>query len=247
MKNPNVILITGASSGIGAALAREYAEKGVKLLLTGRDAGRLADIEKDCRAKGAAVKIAAVDVTDKAAFEKLVNGWDDQEAIDLVIANAGVSGGAGALFESIVKTNIDGLFHSINPLIPRMRARRKGQIAIMSSMAGFRGMPNAPAYSVSKVAARAYGQALRPLLGRDNVGVSIIFPGFIKTPLTDVNDFPMPFLMSPERAAAIIRKGLSQNKARIAFPLPMYILTRLIAALPDAVADAILLRAPNKP
>lgn len=246
MKNKDVILITGASSGIGRELALVYADKGIKLLLTGRNADRLAEIERLCRDKGAAVKTSTVDVCDNIEFPKLVEMWDDMEPIDIVIANAGISGGMNADFRAIVATSLDGTFNTVNPLIARMQARKRGQVVLMSSMAGWRGMPNAPAYSTAKVALRAYGEALRPLLAKDNVKVNVIFPGFVKTRLTSVNRFPMPFIMTAEKAALIIQRGLAANKARIAFPLPMYILTRIIAALPQAIGDFILMRAPQK-
>lgn len=253
MKNPNVILITGASSGIGAALADTYAERGVKLLLMGRDMTRLMDVEKICRAKGAAVKLAAMDITDTATVRHQLLQWFDQEPIDLVIANAGISGGGlirnadhQSRFEDVITTNINGTLNTILPLISRMQQRGKGQIALMSSLAGFRGLPTAAAYSTSKVAIRALGEALRPLLARDGLEVSVIHPGFIATPLTAVNGFYMPFLMQPARAASIIREGLLDNKARICFPWPVALMARLIAALPNRFIDGLLARAPRK-
>ena len=107
-------------------------------------------------------------------------------------------------------------------------------------------MPNAPAYSVSKMAVRAYGEALRPLLKKSGVEVSVIFPGFVKTPLTDVNKFPMPWLLDTETAALKIIRGLAANKARIAFPWQMYFLARLVAALPLCLGDLVLSKAPKK-
>ncbi len=248
MKNAKTILITGASSGIGRALALEYAAPGITLLLTGRNRTRLNDIEAACQAKGATVIAAALDVTAAAESAKQIEAWDDQQPIDLVIANAGISGGSsgGAAFREILHTNLDGTANTIEPLIPRMTGRGRGQIALMSSMAGWRGMPNAPAYSVSKVAVRAYGEALRPLLKEKGVCLSVIFPGFIETPLTEVNNFKMPFLMSPEKAARCIRQGLEKDRGRIAFPWQMYLLARFVAATPLALGDFILSRAPKK-
>lgn len=253
MKNPNVILITGASSGIGAALAAGYAQRGVKLLLTGRDRARLADMERLCRDRGAVVKTAVLDVTDAAAMRQQLLAWYDQEPIDLVIANAGVSGGGlirGAdhqtRFETVMQTNVNGTLNTVLPLIGRMQHRGRGQIALMSSLAGYRGLPTAAAYSASKVAIRALADALRPLLAHDGITVSVIHPGFIKTPLTAVNTFYMPFVMSAEKAAAKIRDGLEKGRARVTFPWPMAVFARFIAALPNSWTDRLLARAPRK-
>ena len=253
MKNPKTVLITGASSGIGHALALDYAAPGVTLLLTGRNQARTDEIAKACAAKGATVKTSITPVTERETFKKELLVWDDSHPIDLVVANAGVSGGTGGKsgesddqFRAIMEINLDGTFNTVNPLLPRMVSRKKGQIALMSSMAGFRGMPNAPAYSTSKVAVRAYGEALRPLLKKDGVEVSVIFPGFVKTPLTDVNKFPMPWLITTEKAATCIRRGLSANRARIVFPWQMHLLARFIAALPLCIGDFILSHAPKK-
>lgn len=254
MKNNGVILITGASSGIGKALAELYATPGRTLLLTGRDAERLNDVAQSCHQKGATVETTSIDVTDKKAFSEKILTWDNHHPIDLLIANAGISGGMGGshqesetVFEKIMRINLDGTFNTVNPLISRMQERGHGQIVLMSSLAGFRGLPSAPAYSVSKNAVRAYAEALRPLLKKHNVGVSVICPGFIKTPLTDVNTFPMPFLMAPEKAAEKMKAGIDANKAVIAFPWPMVWGIKLMTLLPRCISDWILGKAPKKP
>jgi len=253
MMKPKTILITGASSGIGKALAESYAEAGTTLLLTGRDMGRLTETAQICTAKGATVETAVIDVTEATALKTKILSWDDAHPIDLVIANAGISGGMKkgqdadpGRFDAIIATNINGAFNTVNPLIPRMIARQGGHIALMSSLAGFRGMPTAPAYSVSKVAVRAYGDALRPILAEDNIDLTLIHPGFVKTPLTDANDFPMPFLMEVEEAAMIIRRGLNARKPVIAFPWLMYALCWLLGVLPRRIGDLILSHAPKK-
>ena len=244
MKNYKTILITGASSGIGRALAALYAAPGVTLLLTGRNTGRLQETENLCRQKGATVATCAIGVTESAAFEKKILEWDRQHPIDLVIANAGISG-TGNLYE-ILNINLTGTLNTVNPLIPRMIARGRGHIVLMSSLAGFRGLPTAPAYSVSKVAVRAYGDALRPLLKKSGIAVSTIFPGFVKTPLTDVNTFPMPFLMEADQAAALIKRGIDAKKTSIAFPWQMHVLCWLLGVMPRSLGDWILSRMPRK-
>ncbi|MBI3440226.1 MAG: SDR family NAD(P)-dependent oxidoreductase [Proteobacteria bacterium] len=243
MKKNKTIFLTGASSGIGRELALDYAAPGVVLLLTGRDTGRLEEVGNLCRQKGAHVETCTIDVTERAAFEKKILDWDDQYPIDLLIANAGISG--GDLYK-IIDINLGGTFNTVTPLIPRMIARKSGHIVLMSSMAGFRGMPNAPAYSVSKVAVRAYGDALRPLLKPEGILVSTIFPGFVRTPLTDVNNFTMPFLMDVEKAAALIKCSIEAGKSSIAFPWQMHVFCWLLGVMPRAVGDWILSCGPQK-
>jgi len=251
MRNPKSILITGASSGIGAALARLYAAPGITLALGGRDAQRLSRVAGDCRDRGAAVDAASVDVTDAGATARWIAAADDAAPLDLVIANAGVSGGTlgGESLDqasAILTTNLDGVVHTVHAAAERMCARRHGQIAIMSSLASFRGLPGAPAYSASKAAVRSYGEALRGSLHRHNVRVTVICPGFVRTPLTDVNRFPMPLLMEAGHAARLIRRGLARDRARIAFPLRLYALAWLLGALPPSWTDRALRRLPEK-
>jgi len=253
MRNPTCILITGATSGIGAALARCYAGPGMRLLLTGRRAEPLDAVAADCRAAGAATVTGTLDVADRAGMADWLAAQDGAHPIDLVIANAGISAGTGGGLESgeqaraIFATNLDGVLNTILPLIPPMRVRGRGQIALMSSLAGFRGMPGAPAYCASKAAVRVYGEALRADLAGQGITVSVICPGFVATPMTAVNRFPMPFLMTAERAAVLIRRRLAAGRARIAFPFPTYAAVQLLAAIPPGWLDPLLARAPRKP
>lgn len=252
MRDPRGIFITGASSGIGEALALSYAAKGVRLLLTGRDEGRLADVAARCRASGADVATTTIDVTDRGGLAAWIAARDAEVPIDLVIANAGISAGTGGGIETetqaraIFATNLDGVLNSIHPLIPAMVARKRGQIALMSSLASFRGMPGAAAYCGSKAAVRVYGEALRGDLSRHGVGVSVICPGFVTSRMTAVNKFPMPFLMEADKAAGIIRAGLAAGKARLAFPFATYAVSWLLGVLPSGLVDMILARAPRK-
>jgi len=246
------ILITGASSGIGAALAEEFAGKGVRLVLGGRSTERLAAVSNTCRARGAEVEATAVDVVDRAAVAEWITAADRRHPLDLVIANAGVSGGTLAGTETedqarrIFAINIDGVLNTVFPILPAMRARKTGQIGIMSSLAGYRGFPGAPAYGASKAAVKVWGEALRGDLRSTGVGVSIIMPGFIKTAMTDANDFPMPFLMPVARAARIARRGLEADKARIAFPWQTAFLAWFIGMLSPTIVDPLLARLPKK-
>ena len=246
------ILITGASSGIGAALAELYAAPNVRLSLHGRDEARLAKIADTARHKGAVVTVAIGDVTDAAGMVAWVTRCEADQPMDLLIANAGISAGSGHGQETpdqsraIFATNLTGVLNTIQPAIPLMITRRSGQIAIMSSLAGFRGFAGAASYCASKAAVRVYGEALRADLSPYGVRVNVICPGFVQTPMTDVNPFPMPFLMAPDRAARLVQRGLARNHARIAFPWPMAGLVWILATLPTSWAERIARHAPRK-
>ena len=252
MRQPRHILITGASSGLGEALAKTYARAGVRLALGGRDRGRLEAVAAACRTRGAEVATALLDVTEAAGLAAWIEKEDRIAPLDLVIANAGTSAGTGRGSETaeqarrIFAVNLDGVVNTVQPAIRLMAARRHGQLALMSSLASFRGFPGAPAYCASKAAVRVYGEALRGALARHRIAVSVICPGFVKTPMTAVNKFPMPFLMEADRAAAIIRRGLARRKARIAFPRRLYAMTWLLAALPPSITDRWLTSLPEK-
>ncbi len=268
--DPETVLITGASSGIGKALASIYARPGRRLFLQGRDRERLDAVRSACKAAGAETSADIVDVTDRAAMAAWIEHADQSAPLDLVIANAGVSGrshrdlggsshdpggssddpGRSSHDPETVRTmfrvNVEGVLNTIDPVLPAFIARGRGHIAMTSSLAGFRGMPTAPGYTASKAAVRAYGEGLRGKLMGQGIAVSVICPGFVKTPMTDANPFPMPLMMTPERAAAIIRRGLDRRAARIAFPLRLYLAMRLVAALPPAWVDPLLQRFQGK-
>ncbi len=257
MRNPQSIAITGASSGIGRALAEVYAGAGVALALAGRNEERLAAAARACRSRGAAVATTRVDVRDGEAVAAWLAGAHAARPLDLVIANAGISAGTGGGGEGAEQTrrifavNVDGVLNTVLPAIDLMAAETprdgvRGQIAVISSLAAFRGFPGAPAYCASKAAVRVYGEALRGALAADGIEVSVVCPGFVKSGMTAANDFPMPFLMEAATAARIIRRGLERNRGRIAFPLPLYLAVRLIGALPVGLADRWLARLPKK-
>lgn len=257
---PRSILITGASSGIGAALAKGLAVDGVRLVLGGRSLERLESVASVCQGAGADVAIAAIDVTDAGAVRDWLEAADDERPLDLVIANAGISGGTGgspsvesaggpepeAQVRRILSVNIDGVINTVMPIVPRMVTRKSGQIAVMSSLAGFRGYPGAPTYCASKAAVRVWAEGMRGALGPSGVGVTAICPGFVHSPMTDANDFPMPMRLPADRAAALIIAGLARNKARIAFPWPIYALSWLIGTMPPSLSDLLLRSMPQK-
>lgn len=252
MRDPKTIVITGGSSGIGAALARLYAQPGRTLYLTGRNAERLEAVAEDLRGRGAAVETACLDVTDRAAMARWLAEVDARTPVDLAVANAGVSGGTAGGQEdeeqarAIFAVDLDGVLNTIHPLIAPMAARRRGQLALVSSLAAFRGYAGAPAYCAAKAAVRVYGESLRGVLRGEGVEVTVVCPGFVKSRMTDANDYRMPMLMETDRAARIIARGLARNKARIAFPWPTYFGAWLAAALPPAWVDPLIERMPRK-
>jgi short-subunit dehydrogenase len=226
MKTFSSIVLTGASSGIGEALALDYAAPGVALALTGRDAERLEAVASACRAKGATVVAGTIDVTDRERFLPWLTDFDAAHPVDLVIANAGISidkdNSSLDDFSIIRKTldvNINGVLNTVEPLLQPMIARKRGQIGIVSSLAGFIGLPYSASYNASKAAVRVWGESIRYVLKKDGIGVSVICPGFVVSRITAEAPFPMPFMMTASRASSIIRRGLAANKPRIAFPI----------------------------
>lgn len=247
------VFITGASSGIGAALAVCFSSiKGMTLFLCGRSAERLQNIAEQCKKNGAVVYTFLFDVTDSKAAEKAVHQAAQYKKIDFLIANAGVSSGSLNVMQDtkstpdIIQTNVFGVVNTVLPVIEIMKKQGGGQIALMSSMAGYRGLKNCPAYSASKNFVKAWGEGLRGFLVPYNIKVNVICPGFVKTPLTDANTFKMPLLMPAEKAARIILKGLLKNKAVIAFPVLLSLAARIGSILPAALLNAILNRLPQK-
>ena len=249
---PAAVLITGASSGIGEALAREYARPGRFLALSGRDPGRLKNVAEACRSFGAAVEAETVDVADRDATRRWIGKIDAGHSLDLVIANAGISSGTGGRGENetqardIFSVNLAGVLNTVWPALDPMRERGRGQIAIISSFAAFRGLPGAPAYSASKAAVKTYGEALRGWLEPDGVRVSVVLPGFVRSRMTEGNIYPMPFIIDANKAARIIRKGLERDKARIGFPWPVYSMAWFLGAVPPALTDWLFKRIPKK-
>ncbi len=239
----NHIIITGANSGLGKALALSYAKEGVALLLIARDATRLNAVAKLCCDKGAVVVVIAMSVTNKMALENAINEFDAKYPVDLVFANAGISNFGQhwnvSRAQQIFDVNVQGLVNTIHAVIPKLQQRQQGQIVLISSMASFVSLPRAPAYCASKSFVRTYGEALYESLKKHHVRVTVVCPGFIDTPLTEKNPYNMPFIMPVDKAVAIIRRGLAKHKPRIIFPLRMYWLTIILKWLPFKLAQKI--------
>src|SRR5215467_12341303 len=247
---PKHIVITGASSGIGAALARVYSASGRRLSLIGRNPDRLEAAASDARARGGDVDVYVADVTDPSAIERVLTTCDRRQPVDLLIASAGIGGRAslapdsgepGDVARQILMTNTLGVINTVTPLLPRFVARRHGQIAIVSSLAGLVSLPACPAYCASKAAARAYGAALRGLLAPSGVAVSVVCPGFVDTPMSASLPFRPPFLWTADRAARYVARALARGRREILFPWPLAIAVRMLAILPSALTDRVLM------
>lgn len=251
-KDPRSIVVTGAGRGIGAALARVYAAPGAALLLIGRDAARLAEVAAECAAKGAKVETASIDVANAEGLAAALAAFDAAHPVDLLIANAGVSGGLepGRRAESFdtarrqLRTNLEGAIATATPLIEPMRARRGGQIALMSSLAALQPIGDTPAYSASKAGILVWGEALGDFLAPDGVGVSVICPGFVTSDMSARYGGPKPFEMSADEAAALIRRKLARNCAVIAFPWQVLAAIRVGRMVPRAIRRLFLSRVP---
>src|SRR5689334_2802171 len=213
-----VVVITGASSGLGAALARLYAGPGVAMGLVGRDPERLAASAAACRAAGATVESAMIDVADGRALAGWLETFDETHPVELLIANAGTSAGPApdmpgeplVVTERQLATNLLGAVHTIAPLVPRLCARGRGRVVAIASIAAFRGLPYSPGYCASKAGLRAYAEALRPQVAPYGVGVTVVCPGFFSSPMTDRWQGATPFLVSGERAARRIKRGIDR-------------------------------------
>jgi short-subunit dehydrogenase len=239
------VLITGASSGIGAALATALARNNTALYLSGRDQNRLEQVAARCGARGAAVQSRVVDVRDAAAMADWIAAAG---RLDLVVANAGISAGTGdgraetaAQARAIFATNLDGMLNTVLPAWQAMRAQPagpdgvRGRIAVIASVAAFVAVPGAPSYCASKAAADAWTVANAPIAAAEGIRLTSICPGYDRTAMTERNRFPMPGLMDADRAAAIMLRGIASGRTRVAFPWWMAAAARLAGLLPPAL------------
>lgn len=246
------VLITGASSGIGEALALACAERGDTLFFCGRDQGRLDDVAARCRAAGAAgVHAERLDVTDEQVMRDWLLRCDAIAPLERVFSNAGV--GTGIEDERNVRAtwaiNVGGSLNVVLPAIDIFRngqPRRRRQILITASIAGYGPLSSCPAYSGSKAAMKTWALALRGMLRPEGIQVSAICPGFVRSRITDRNTCPMPFFLEADKAARIILRRADRNVGLIAFPWPMRLATWLLSILPFRVNELINALLPEK-
>lgn len=245
---PTGILITGASSGLGRALALCYAGPGVTLVLHGRSRERLEKVAEPCIAAGAAVQLLVHDLTDVAGWRSALAQACGTITIDLALVNAGTAATTSGELESwqtidaVLTVNLMAAIATVSVLAEPMRARGGGQIVLVSSLAAWVGMPLAPAYGASKAGLKCYGEALRGLMAPHGVGVTVVLPGFVDTAMS--RNFPgaKPWMLSPDRAAQHIRASLARDPARISFPWPLALGMWALACMPPSWAQFILLR-----
>lgn len=241
---PAAILITGASAGLGRALALGYAAPGVTLFLGALDQEPLQAVAAECRARGAEVLVRVLDVRDCVAMADWIAACDATAPLDLVIANAGISSGSlggdgedDAATRAIFATNVDGALNTVLPAVARMRARGRGQLALVSSLAGYRGTRRSAAYCASKAAVRVFGEGLRQRLAPAGIAVSVVCPSYLDVGSTSARHRGSPFCVGVERAVRTIRRGLERNRGWIAVPWWLAITARLGALLPSACWD----------
>ena len=245
---PQKVFITGASSGLGAALARHYGATGARLGLVGR---RLDGLE--ATAAGLDAQRYQADVRDAAAMQAAADAYlRDVGAPDIVIAAAGISvgtlteiAGDAAVFRAVMDANVLGLVHTFQPFIGAMRAG--GVLCGISSVAGVRGLPGGGAYSASKAAATVYLEALRLELKARGITVVTVAPGYIDTPMTQVNPYAMPFKMSAQAAAAKVARCIARRRGYTVIPWQMAWVARAMKWLPNPLFDLLFEKAPRKP
>jgi len=233
------LLITGASSGIGAELARQFAAKGYAIGLVARREEKLKALTEELQQAGHSAAWAAADVSDAEATADAVASLTEQLGpVDVAIANAGIGDPTPAKnfeparFSRVMRVNVEGTTNLFSAVLPSMLERKSGQLVAVSSIAGFAGLPGSAGYCASKAAVNTLMQSFEFELRPRGIRTTTIHPGFIETPMTERNKFPMPFIMPVERAGHIIVRGVLKKKRIISFPWPMVMFMRTMQHLP---------------
>ena len=246
------VFLTGASSGIGEALAREYAARGATLGLVARRDSVLAELAAALPGRHYTY---ACDVTDRDALIAAARAFEAATGgADVVIANAGISEGVLTeyyedleAFRRVMDTNVLALAHTFHPFIAPMRTRGRGTLVGVASVAGIRGLPGSEAYCASKAAAISYCESLRVELRRTGVRVVTVAPGFVRTPLTAKNPYKMPFLMEPDDFARLAADRIDAGTSYAVIPWQMGVVAKLLRVLPNWAFDRLMGNRPYKP
>jgi len=246
------VFITGASSGLGAALAKQYAAQGHTLGLLARRRDRLHELASSLPGRH---YLYVVDVQDRDKLHAAAYNFIEQVGeVDVVIACAGISAGTlteeaddFAVFKAIFETNVMATVSTFEPFVPQMIKRRAGTLVGIASVAGVRGLPGAGAYSASKSAVTTYCESLRLELKPHHVGVVTIAPGFIRTEMTEKNPYHMPFLMDAEVFAVKALTAIQQKKSYVVIPWQMGVVGKLLRLLPNWLYDRLAVNGPRKP
>jgi short-subunit dehydrogenase len=248
--------ITGASSGLGRGLALHYARAGATVHAVARRLPELEQLAHDAAGSAAPGRIVpvALDVRDAEALTAAVRAAEEQAggALDLVVANAGVGGfTSGRQMEwrtvkRILDVNVSAAAVTLAAALPAMVARGRGTVAAVASLAGFRGLPRNGAYCASKAALHTFMESVRLDLRGTGVKAVTIYPGFVRTPMTEGNGFMMPFLMELDDAVRAMARGIDRGEARVSFPLPLAAAVRALGALPAPVYDALAAMVPRR-
>jgi short-subunit dehydrogenase len=234
--------ITGAGKGLGRALALELAAKGWSVLASARTREDLEELAVEAAGLAGSVTPLVLDVTDREAVAEALSQVQQEKPIALAVLNAGTHQAMAArdfdpeVFDRLQALNVGGPVNCLAPLIASMRERGRGQIAVVASVAGYLGLPTAAAYGLTKAGAINMCESLRPELEREGILLQVVNPGFVRTPLTDKNDFEMPFLMEPEAAAKAFAEGLESARFEIYFPKLFVRLMKLLRLLPYGLA-----------
>jgi short-subunit dehydrogenase len=246
------VFITGASAGLGRALAQHYARAGAILGLAARRTGALRDVAASASVP---VSLYPLDVRDAGALKHAACDFIATHGVpDIVIANAGISIGTDltyeedlAVLQEVIDVNLPSIAKTFQPFVGPMKELRQGTLVGIASVAGYRGLPGAGAYCASKAAAIVYLESLRVELRESGIRVVTVCPGYIDTAITAANPYPMPFIMSAERAATKVASAISRRRKFVVIPWQMAIVAKLMRVVPNALFDRVLAHAPRKP